>query len=101
MVVEIAEFRVHPNDHEKFGVALRSGVDSILAKAHGYQSHRILAGIESPGRYLLMVEWASIEDHMVGFRESPAFARWRAVIGPFFFAPPDMEHFIAIEHASA
>jgi hypothetical protein len=29
----------------------------------------------------------------VGFRQSPAFADWRAIVGPFFAAPPVVEHF--------
>ncbi len=53
----------------------------------------ILAGIESPGRYLLTVHWNTLEDHTQGFRESPAFAEWRAIIGPFFAQPPQVEHF--------
>ena len=64
-----------------------------LSKAQGYQAHSILAGIESPGRYLLTVHWNTLEDHTQGFRESPAFAEWRAIIGPFFAQPPQVEHF--------
>jgi hypothetical protein len=29
----------------------------------------------------------------VGFRQSPLFAEWRAIVGPFFAAPPNVEHF--------
>jgi hypothetical protein len=32
----------------------------------------------------------------VGFRQSPAFAQWRAIIGPFFLQPPHVEHFEAV-----
>ncbi len=34
----------------------------------------------------------SLEDHTVGFRNSQAFADWRALVGPFFAAPPEVEH---------
>jgi hypothetical protein len=30
---------------------------------------------------------------MVGFRQSDAFPQWRAIVGPFFAAPPVVEHF--------
>ena len=36
---------------------------------------------------------ATLEDHTVGFRGSPAFAQWRAIVGPFFAAAPQVEHF--------
>jgi len=39
------------------------------------------------------VHWNTLEDHTQGFRESPAFAEWRAIIGPFFAQPPQVEHF--------
>jgi hypothetical protein len=39
--------------------------------------------------------WDTLEDHMVGFRESPAFAEWRALLGPHFAGPPAVEHYIA------
>jgi hypothetical protein len=32
----------------------------------------------------------------VGFRGSPAFAQWRALIGPFFDSPPVVEHFESV-----
>ena len=47
----------------------------------------------TPGRYVLLVDWDSVEAHTVGFRESAAFAEWRALIGPFFAKPPCVEHF--------
>ena len=93
MIVEVADFRVDPKNHEAFGQALTHGVQSVLSKAQGYQAHSILAGIESPGRYLLTVHWNTLEDHTQGFRESPSFAEWRAIIGPFFAQPPQVEHF--------
>jgi hypothetical protein len=32
----------------------------------------------------------------VGFRESPAFGEWRAIIGPYFDDAPEVEHFEAV-----
>lgn len=97
MIVEIADFRVDPKDHEAFGQALQRGAQTVLSKSQGYLAHRILACIESPGRYVLTVHWKTLEDHTVGFRESPAFADWRSIIGPFFAQPPHVEHFRALD----
>lgn len=96
MIVEIADFRVNPQDHEEFGRALQHGVQTVLSKSQGYLAHSILSCIESPGRYLLTVHWNTLEDHTVGFRQSPAFADWRAIIGPFFVQPPQVEHFTVL-----
>ena len=37
--------------------------------------------------------WDTLENHTVDFRGSPAFQDWRALVGPFFAAPPAVEHF--------
>jgi heme-degrading monooxygenase HmoA len=50
-------------------------------------------GIESPDRFVLQIFWETLEDHTVGFRGGPLFAQWRAIIGPFFAGPPQVEHY--------
>lgn len=50
-------------------------------------------GVESPSRFVLLIEWDSVEAHEQGFRETERFGAWRAAIGPFFAKPPVVEHF--------
>lgn len=92
-IVEVADFSVAPDQHAAFGAALTQAATTVLSQAQGYQAHQILASHETPGRYVLLVDWDSVEAHTVGFRESAAFAEWRAIIGPFFAKPPYVEHF--------
>jgi quinol monooxygenase YgiN len=49
-------------------------------------------GVESPSRFVLLVEWDSVEAHE-RFRASEAFAGWRGPIAPHFAGPPAVEHF--------
>ncbi len=93
MIVEVADFTVRPEDRDAFSDAIARAASTVLAKADGYRRHSILACRESPGRFLLTVEWDTVEAHTVGFRQSPAFAQWRAIIGPYFQQPPHVEHF--------
>lgn len=101
MIVEIADFAIAPDQREAFGRAITEGVETVLSKSEGYRAHRILRSQESPGRVVLMVEWDTLESHTVGFRQSPAFAQWRALIGPFFQQPPQVEHFDTISASTA
>jgi heme-degrading monooxygenase HmoA len=39
----------------------------------GYGSHQIRRCLERRNRYILLVEWATLEDHTVGFRESSGY----------------------------
>ncbi|GAA3993347.1 antibiotic biosynthesis monooxygenase [Comamonas faecalis] len=97
MIVEIADFKVEPARHEEFGQTLKKAADAVLSKATGYLGHSILSCIETQGRYILTVHWESLDAHTIGFRQSPAFAEWRAIIGPYFAEPPHVEHFSIVE----
>lgn len=93
MIVEIADFKVDPAKHKEFGDAIRQATDTVLSKASGYLGHTIFACIETPGRYVLTVQWKALDDHTIGFRQSAAFTDWRAIIGPYFLQAPHVEHF--------
>jgi heme-degrading monooxygenase HmoA len=93
MILEIADLRIHPGQHADFEAAISRGLDTVIRQAQGFQGAKVSRGVESPERYVLQIVWATLEDHTVGFRESPLFAQWRAIVGPFFAAPPTVEHF--------
>lgn len=93
MILELADIRIPPGKQAEFDDAIRLGVDTVISKAQGFRGYKINKGVESPERYLLMICWETLEDHTVGFRQSPLFAQWRAIVGPYFAAPPVVEHF--------
>lgn len=93
MILELADIRIQPGKQAEFDAAIQRGVEQVIAKAKGFCGYKINKGVESPERYLLMIFWDTLENHMVDFRESPAFQEWRNIVGPYFAAPPAMEHF--------
>lgn len=93
MILELVDLRIQPGKQAEFQAALQRGLDQVITKAKGFQGYRINHGIESPDRFVLMFYWATLENHTIDFRESPAFADWRAIVGPFFASPPVVEHF--------
>jgi heme-degrading monooxygenase HmoA len=93
MILEVADIRIQPGRQAEFDVAIARGIDTVIARAKGFISAKVQRGIESPERYLLMIQWATLENHTIDFRESPAFADWRAIVGPYFAATPTVEHF--------
>jgi heme-degrading monooxygenase HmoA len=92
MIVEAALLTIRPGSEAEFEAVFPTAI-TVLAGSKGYLSHELRRSVETPNRYALRVEWATLEDHTVGFRGSPAFAQWRAHVGPFFAAPPVAEHF--------
>lgn len=93
MILELADIRIHPGQQAAFDEAIQRGLDTVIAKAKGFEGYKINKGIENPERYLLQIFWATLENHTIDFRESPAFAEWRGIVGPFFASPPTVEHF--------
>jgi heme-degrading monooxygenase HmoA len=92
MVLEQALFEITPGSESDFEAAVEQGKE-LIAQAHGFHSLKLLRGIEQPGTYLLLIEWETLEDHTVGFRESELFVRWRELIGSYFATAPVAKHF--------
>ena len=96
MILEIADIRVQPEQADAFAQAIQRALTEVMARATGARGWTVHRCQESPGRFILQIDWATLEDHTVGFRQGPLFAQWRAIIGPFFAQPPLVEHFDAV-----
>ena len=93
MILELADIRIAPGQNAAFEEAIQRGLTTVIGHAKGFRGFKVNRGIESKERYILQVFWDTLDDHNVGFRQSPAFARRRAIVGPFFAGPPTVEHF--------
>jgi heme-degrading monooxygenase HmoA len=96
MILELADIRIHPGQQAGFDAAIEHGLRTVISRAQGMRGFKVNKGIESPERYVLQIFWDTLEAHTVGFRESPLFAEWRAIVGPFFAQPPVVEHFTLV-----
>lgn len=94
-VTEHALLFIRPGQERDFEAAFEEA-GQVIATSQGCRSVRLLRGHESPSTYLLLVEWDSLEAHTVGFRESPAFTRWRELVSPFWEPMPSVQHFRAV-----
>ena len=92
MILEHADIRIDPATAAAFEAAILRGASTVIATAQGFKGFKVNRSIESPGRYILTIYWDTLEDHTVGFRQSPAFTEWRSIVGPFFLQPPVVEH---------
>ena len=95
MIVELAQLTIIAGREAEFESVFQTAI-SAATGSPGYLAHELRRSIESPSRYVLRIEWATLEDHTVGFRGSPAFTRWRAQVGPFFATAPVVEHFAPV-----
>ena len=100
MILELADIRIAPGQNAAFEEAIERGLRTVISHAKGFAGFKVNRGMESPERYILQIFWNTLEDHTVGFRQSEAFAQWRAIVGPFFASPPVVEHFELVIRSS-
>ena len=91
MVLEVADIRIRPGIEQDFLAAFR-GVRQVLDTAQGCRTVRLTQSVETPTRFVLFVEWDSIDAHEENFRGTDRFTAWRGALGAFFAQPPLVEH---------
>jgi len=99
MVLEVALIDVHSGQENEFADAYRIARE-VLVTTPGCRSVRMTRGIESPSRFVLLVEWDSVDAHETNFRGTDRFTTWRGHIGPFFAGPPIVEHFVDVHETN-
>lgn len=92
MIVEHALINVAPGKEDAFEKVFPTA-RAVMEKSPGCLSVRLFRSVEEPERFLLFVEWESVEAHMDGFRKSEDFTEWREIVSPYFAYLSDMEHF--------
>lgn len=95
MILEAARLDVKPGQEADFEAAF-GNAQAIIASMPGYVGHELKRCIEQPSRYLLLVRWRRLEDHTEGFRGSPEYLHWKALLHHFYDPFPEVEHYRAI-----
>ena len=98
MILEHALLDVVPGREVEFEAAF-AGAKSIIASMPGFQMLRLERCIERHNRYVLLVEWETLDDHTVGFRGSAEYQQWRALLHHFYDPFPTVEHYQLITTA--
>ena len=91
MITEIAQIDVKPGTEKDFEAAVAKARPLFL-RAKGGKGFELHKSIEKPQRYRLVARWETLENHTVDFRGSEDFTAWRALVGPYFASPPEVEH---------
>lgn len=91
MFMEVAQIQVKPGSEAQFEAGVQQAVP-LFQRAKGCTAMRLERSVEQPTHYTLLVQWNTVEDHMVAFRESADFQEWRKLVGDFFAAPPQVGH---------
>lgn len=92
MILEHALLQVSGEREVEFEESFRAAAP-IISSMPGFRSLRLERCIEDRSRYLLLVQWEHLEDHTEGFRQSPAYQQWKALLHHFYDPFPTVEHY--------
>ena len=92
MVTEIAIFNAVSGKEEELGQAILRGLE-VIRQSPGIVSARVERCIETPGQYMLINIWTSLEAHTVEFRGSPLFPQWRSHLTGLVEGTPEVFHY--------
>lgn len=92
MVLEVIRYTITGGREAAFEDAYRQARTHLDASPHclGYELARC---VKHPSRYVLLIRWDSADGHLTGFRGSPAFRPFVALVCPFFEQVEEMEHY--------
>jgi heme-degrading monooxygenase HmoA len=94
-VLEVARLDVRPGQADDFLAAFTEARQFIEATP-GFLGLSLRRCLDegATDRFLLTVEWASVEAHTVGFRQSgERYERWRSLLHHFYDPFPVVEHY--------
>ncbi len=91
MLLERAEILVKEGSAKDFAAAMDEQGLALLTSVPGVKSVKLGHGIENPEKFMLLVQWDSMDAH-IAFTKAPSFSIFRELIGPFSKGG-SMEHF--------
>ncbi|WP_121612418.1 antibiotic biosynthesis monooxygenase family protein [Mesobacillus foraminis] len=92
MILEAAILQAKSGTETEFEETFRRA-SAIISSMKGYISHELQRCMEAEGKYLLLVQWETLEDHTIGFRQSPQYQEWKELLHHFYDPFPTVEHF--------
>lgn len=98
-VLEVAILNVRPGQSAEFEKAFQEA-QGIISAMPGYISHELRRCLETENRYILLVRWETIEHHTKGFRGSPQYQQWKALLHHFYNPFPEVEHYQLVASGS-
>ncbi|WP_066224654.1 antibiotic biosynthesis monooxygenase family protein [Formosa haliotis] len=92
MILEVAILEVKKGMEDTFETDFKKA-SAYIALTPGYLNHKLNICIEQPNKYILLVEWETLEDHTIGFRTSDNYNSWKALLHPYYDPFPTVEHY--------
>ncbi len=91
MILEVAYIEIAAGKETAFEEGF-AAARPLFLRAQGCKGVELKRSVEKPQAYRLFVQWETLEDHTVTFRNSADFQEWRRLVQDTFAAPASVEH---------
>lgn len=92
MILEVAILQIKEGQSSAFEINFEKA-QHIISSMQGCISHQLKKCIEHESKYILLVNWETIEDHENGFRKSVEYQKWKQLLHHFYEPFPKVEHY--------
>ena len=92
MITELAILFVKDGEQDNFQLDFAKA-GQFISSIKGYSGHSLQKCIEHSNKYVLLVNWETIEDHTVGFRQSAVYQQWKSLLHHYYDPFPVVEHY--------
>ena len=92
MILEVAVLNIKHGFSAEFENNFKTA-EKIISSIKGDVSHDLKKCVEQEDKYILLVNWETIEDHEIGFRKSEQYQEWKALLHHFYKPFPIVEHY--------
>ena len=92
MILEVAILNIKKGQSEAFEKAF-SSAENIISSMNGYINHQLKKCIEETDKYILLINWRTLEDHEIGFRKSDKYQQWKTLLHHYYEPFPTVQHY--------
>lgn len=92
MILEVAILNIKKGLSNEFEQSFEIA-QKIISSMKGYINHELKKCIEVEDKYILLVNWETIEDHEIGFRQSAQYQEWKNLLHHYYNPFPTVEHY--------
>lgn len=64
-----------------------------MSKIQGFVNLELKKCVENQRQYILIVNWETLENHTIDFRESKEYLEWKKLLHHYYSPFPVVEHY--------
>jgi heme-degrading monooxygenase HmoA len=95
MVLEVAILYIKAGLEKQFEADFKIA-GQYISSIDGYIRHTLQKCVEVDHKYILLVEWQTIDAHTIGFREAAVYKEWKALLHNYYDPFPIVEHYLEV-----